>query len=216
MKKLNIKYFALVSIPILMVALVIALTVVIAPQMQIASAMEVVANDPQIRDVIEEYKLEVHGIEIKDNIAYIFLNKEGSLEVTITVDLEKGTVGKIVTKNEKILYNIEDVEEYNDAFEEKAASMGMTIEEFKKYLIKQGKGKHEIFAKKAEAMNMTIEEFKKYLVEQYEEKAASMGMSVEEFKKYMVEQKKAKFEEKAASMGMSVEELKAYFTRLKK
>ena len=190
MKKLNIKYFALVSIPILMVALVIALTVVIAPQMQIASAMEVVANDPQIRDVIEEYKLEVHGIEIKDNIAYIFLNKEGSLEVTITVDLEKGTVGKIVTKNEKILYNIEDVEEYNDAFEEKAASMGMTIEEFKKYLIKQGKGKHEIFAKKAEAMNMTIEEFKKYLVEQYEEKAASMGMSVEELKAYFTRLKK--------------------------
>lgn len=53
-----------------------------------------------------------------------------------------------------------------EAFEAKAESMGMTAEEFKKYLIEQKKAKLAAFEAKAEASGMTIEEYKEYLTEQ--------------------------------------------------
>ena len=64
-------------------------------------------------------------------------------------------------------------------------------------LIDQKKAKAEVFEAKAESMGMTVEEFKKYLAEQkktgyeaFEAEAAAKGMTVEEYKEYLTEQKK--------------------------
>ena len=96
-------------------------------------------------------------------------------------------------------------------FKAKAESMGMTVEEFKSYLVEE-------FEAKAESMGMTVEEYKEYLEQQekqeyyeFEEKAESMGMTVEEYKEYLLEQ----FEEEAENMGMSISEYKDYLAELK-
>lgn len=53
-----------------------------------------------------------------------------------------------------------------EQYEEKAEVMGMTVEEFKNYLIEQKKTKYEIFEVEAKSKGMTIEEYKKYLTDQ--------------------------------------------------
>ena len=53
-----------------------------------------------------------------------------------------------------------------ERYETKAETMGMTVEEFKNYLIEQKKAGYEAFKTGAEAKGMTIEEYKEYLTEQ--------------------------------------------------
>jgi cytidylate kinase len=67
----------------------------------------------------------------------------------------------------------------------------------------KGKIDEAKFEAKAESMGMTVEEFKAFLVEEFEEKAKEMGMTVEEYKEYLAQQEKEKyneFEEKAKEM----------------
>jgi len=225
MEKLNtmnrIKRFALVGVPALVIALIFVLAMGITPQKQIANAMEVMANDPQVRSVIEEYNLEVQEVETRDNIAYIFLNQQDSLEVTITVNLEDGTIGKIVTGEydttkksmTKKSMDKEGVEKYNKGIEAKAEIKDMTVEEFKKHLIEQRKAKRGMFKARAEACGKTSREFKAGLIEQYKVKAEARGMTLNEFRMHLAEQKKAKyeaFEAKAEANGMTVDEYRKH------
>lgn len=53
-----------------------------------------------------------------------------------------------------------------EQYETKAEAMGMTVEEFKDYLIEQKKTEYEVFEAEAESKGMTIEEYKEYLTEQ--------------------------------------------------
>jgi len=100
-------------------------------------------------------------------------------------------------------------------FQAKAESMGMTVEEFKAYLVEE-------FEAKAESMGMTVEEYKAYIeqkelekkeqyIKEFEAKAEDMGMTVEEYKEYLLEQ----FEEEAENMGMSISEYKDYLAEQK-
>ena len=50
-----------------------------------------------------------------------------------------------------------------EQYEAKAEAMGMTVEEFKNYLIEQKKADYEEFKAKAEEMGMTEVEYKEYL-----------------------------------------------------
>jgi len=229
------KCFALIGIPaILVIAVAIIFTSVINPGIQTAKAMEVMANDPQVRSVIEEYNLKVQEVVIKGDTAYIILDNVDRSNVIVTVDLNNGTVGRIVKEmngdrtkaeafEEKAAAMGISIEEFKkqlrERYEAKAESMGMTVEEFKNYLIEQKKAGAEAFEKKAEANGMTVKEFKLYLTEQYEVKAESMGMTIEEFQIYLKEQKKADYEEfktKAEEMGMTEAEYKEYLGNQKK
>ena len=209
----NVKRFTFAAVPTLVILLAFAFTMIITPQLQEARAMEVVANDPQVRAVIEEYNLEVQEVKVKGNIAYIFLDQEDlQLQVTIAVDLDNGTVGKIVKMDGKT-YKTENIGKSNpefetkaeakkmtaaeykaylsEQFEVKAEAMRMTVEEYKTHLAQQKKAKHESFKAEAQAKGMTVEKYKVYLVEQYEAKAEAKGMTVEQFKKYLLEQIKS-------------------------
>ncbi len=58
-------------------------------------------------------------------------------------------------------------EEYDlDAFEAKAKSLGMTLEELKAKIIEDKKVEYEAFKAKAESLGLTIEELKEKLIEQ--------------------------------------------------
>ena len=103
--------------------------------------------------------------------------------------------------------------------QEGRTTLGMTVEDFKGYPAEQKKPKYEAFKAKAEAKGMTVEEYKAYLVEQFEAKAEAMGMTVEEFKAYLTEQRKAKYEAfkaEAEAKGMTVEEYKEYLAEQRK
>ena len=228
------KRFASIGIPAtLVIAVVMIFTSVINPAIQTAKAMEIVANDPQVRSVIEEYNFNVQEVVIKNDTAYIILDTVDSSSVIVTVDLNNGTVGKIVKENgdgtkveafeEKAAAMGLTVEELKadmiEQYEVKAESIGMTVEEFKNYLIEQKKVESEAFEKKAGANGMTVKEFKLYLIKQYEAKADSMGMTIEEFQIYLKEQKKTDYEEfklKAEEMGMTEAEYKTYLENQKR
>lgn len=237
MEKLNtmnkIKRFALVGVPALVIVFAFLFTTVISPQIQTAKAMEVMASDPQVRAVIEEYNLEVQEVIIKGDTAYIILDNVDRSNVIVTVDLNNGTVGKVVKKNgdgtkveafeEKAAAMGLTVEELKasmiEQYEAKAESIGMTVEEFKEYLINQKKSGDKAFEEKAEASGMTLKEYKDYLVEQYNQKAEAMGMTVGEFKNWLAEQKKAQYEDleaEAEAKEMTIEEYKAYLGSQKK
>jgi len=53
-----------------------------------------------------------------------------------------------------------------DVYKIKAAAMGMTIAEYKTYLVKQKKDEYTAFEAKSKANGMTMEEYKQYLAEQ--------------------------------------------------
>ena len=128
----NIKRFAFVGAMVLVIALALVVMVV-SPRLETAKAMEIMENDPQVSAVIEKYDLQVKEVDVQDNIAYIVLDCD-DLKVTITVDLEVGTVGKIVTKNGETTHYTEDIEKANVEFEAKAKANNMTVEEYKAYL----------------------------------------------------------------------------------
>lgn len=214
----RVKRFGLLGVPVAVISLVFAFSVLINPNIQTANALEVIANDSQVRAVIEEYDLKVQAVETRGDVAYIFLDTE-DMEVTITVDLRDGTVGKIVTENgiteESTVKDVKD----DGAFEAKAEAKGMTVEEFKEYLTEQKKAGYQKIEEKAKAMGMSIEEYKAHVIREYEEKAEAKGMTVVEFKKYLIEQNKAAdrdFEAKAKENGMTVEEYKEYILGQKK
>ncbi len=121
----NIKRFALWGIPTLVITLVL-IYIIITPRLQIANAMKIIENDPQVNEVIEKFGLEVQEVDVQDNMAYIILDqKSKDSQVIITVDITAGTVGKIVTKNGETIYDIEDIDKYNedkDAIKEKTDS----------------------------------------------------------------------------------------------
>jgi len=171
---------------------------VIRPELQIADAMEIIANNEQARAIIEEYNLEVQEVEIKDHVAYVFLNED----VTITVDLDKETIGKIVTKIEEMLkYEIPSIEELEKKIEAtKEEIKAMTTEEFKKHLIEQKEANAAgVFEAKAEANYRTPEEYKEDLIQKYETEADSRGMTLDEFKKYLGEQEDKQYEKRIPS-----------------
>ncbi len=185
----------------------------IRPELQIADAMEIMANDKQVRAIIEEYNLEVQEVEIKDDIAYVFFNED----VTITVDLDKETIGKIVTKVGEILeYEIPNIEELEKRIDEaKAEIKAMTTEEFKKHLIEQKEANAAgVFEERAEANYRTPEEYKEDLIQEYKTEADSSGMTVDEFKKYLGEREDKQYKRGIPSpttnTWMTAEEYKEY------
>jgi len=129
------------------------------------------------------------------------------IAVVVTLAILIGTVsGYAVSETffDKSIKGDFDLKEKIDTakFEAKAESMGMTVEEFKSFLVEE-------FESKAENMDMTVEEYKEYLaqqekeqykqfeekadlLEQYEAKAESMGMTISEYKDYLAEQKNGK------------------------
>jgi len=229
------KRFALIGIPAtLVIAFAVIFTLVINPAMQTARAMEIVASDPQVRSVIEDYNLDIQEVITKGNVAYIILNTVDNSTHIMTVDLDSDTVGEIVKENDKnsnksesfeqkaaaIGMSVEEFKSYlQEQYEAKAESKDMSVEEFKGHLIEQKKAEAKNFEEKAEANGMTVEEYKTYLREQYEAKAESKGMSVEEFKKYLEDQKKESYENfkaEAEEKGMTEAEYKAYLESQKR
>jgi len=231
------KRFALIGVPVtLVIALAIIFISVINPGIQTAKAMEIIANDTQVRFVIEEYNLKVQEVVMKGDTAYIILDNVDRSNVIVTVDMNNGTVGRIVkeikengdkTKTKEFEKKAAamgmTIEEFKthlrERYEAKAESMGMTVKGFKKYLIDQEKSEHEAFEKKAASNGMTVREYKIYLREGYEAKVESMGMTIEEFKIYLGEQKKEWYEAfkvEAEVMGMTEAGYKEYLGSQKK
>jgi len=70
----NIKRFGLVGVPALALAIVLALVfTVVNPKLQMARAMEIAKNDPQIQQLMEKYGVEIKQVELKDGKAYVLL-----------------------------------------------------------------------------------------------------------------------------------------------
>jgi hypothetical protein len=181
MKKIKLSILA--GVLALVIIFALAFNMLISPQMKVAQAMEIMQNDPRVNAVIEEYNLQVEEVEVVGNVAYIFLyiEKDG-IEVTLTVDLESGTVGKIVSENGEIKAGEINYDDEDNAFEKKAEAMGLSEEELKTKMILE-------YKVKAEKMGMTAEEFKAHLDNEkkewdnksVEEKAEIKGMTVEEY-----------------------------------
>jgi len=176
---------ALIGVPAtLVIALAIIFTSVISPTLQTVRAMDIVANDPQVREVIEQYNLDVQEVITKGNTAYIVLNTVDDATYIMGVDLESSKVKEIVKeKGEKDIKKTE-------ALEQKAVAIGMSLEEFKSYLKEQ-------YEAKAESKGMSVEEFKNDLENQKKEyyrnfnaEAEAKGMTEEEYKEYLGNQKK--------------------------
>jgi hypothetical protein len=203
------KRFAFISTPIaIVVAFAIIFTLVINPGIQAANAMEIIAQDPEVRSVIEEYNLSVQEVEVKDNIAYIILDSIEEPNYIITVDLLTKKVGKIVegddgdkdnfqyaTVERKLKSKGMTAEQFRihirDKYEIKAKSKGMTTEEFKKHLVEQKKEGVKVFKQTAEISGKTPKEYKGDLIGQYQLKADNLGMNVEEFKKSLEKRRKS-------------------------
>jgi len=143
----TIKKIKLVLIGVPVIALAIIFTSVISPALQTVSAIEIIANDPQVREVIEQYNLDIQEIITKGNTAYIILNTVEDVTYIMKVDLENGTVEEIVKEQSE-----KDITEAK-AFEQKAATKGMSVEEFKLSLQEQ-------YEAKAESVGMSIEELR--------------------------------------------------------
>lgn len=225
----RVRRFAFGSVPAL--AIVLALIIAIGnPQVDIARAMEILADDPQISAVIEEYDLKVQGVEVRDNVAYIFLDLDpdkGDLEVTITVDLDDGTIGKTIAEEGEI---IQDEEVVGTVGELTAKKEGVVLDvpDIKAYFDKKKACFRKMkiaFAAKAERMGMSPAEYKAHLAKEesaaFTAKAEEIGMTPKEYKAYLVEEKivkvkpylekmKEAFAAKAERMGMTPEEYKAY------
>jgi len=236
MSMTKVKRTALIGVPAtLLIAFAVIFTSVINPIIQEAKAMEIVAQDPQVRSVIEEYNLNVQKVITKGDTAYIILDTTERVNYIITVDLDDGTVGRIVKGEngirpkdrffeEKASDMDMTVEEFRvhlkERYEAKAESMGMTSGEFKEYLIQQKKGRGaRDFKEKAERMGLTVEELKQKMVERFEQSAEEQGMTVGEFKMHLKEQKKAfyeNFKAEAEAKGMTEAEYKEYLEGLKK
>ncbi|XOB41405.1 MAG: hypothetical protein ACKKMW_01595 [Candidatus Nealsonbacteria bacterium] len=75
------------------VALALILVVgftVIQPRLQIARAMEIAKNDPQIKELIEEYGVEIKEVKLQDGKAYVLLTLPGE---NLPPELEERTLG---------------------------------------------------------------------------------------------------------------------------
>ena len=68
----NIKRFGLVGVPALAIILALIFTVV-NPKLQMARAMEIAKNDPQIQQLMKNYGVEIKQVELKDGKAYVLL-----------------------------------------------------------------------------------------------------------------------------------------------
>jgi hypothetical protein len=75
------------------VALALILVVgfaVINPKLQIARAMEIAKNDPQIKELMEEYGVEIKEVKLQDGKAYVLLTLPGE---NLPPELEERTLG---------------------------------------------------------------------------------------------------------------------------
>ena len=75
------------------VALALILVVgftVINPKLQIARAMEIAKNDPQIKELMEEYGVEIKQIKLQNGKAYVLLTLPGE---NLPPELEERTLG---------------------------------------------------------------------------------------------------------------------------
>ncbi|XOB42242.1 MAG: hypothetical protein ACKKMP_02675 [Candidatus Nealsonbacteria bacterium] len=75
------------------VALALILVVgftVIQPKLQIARAMEIAKNDPQIKELMEEYGVEIKEVKLQDGKAYVLLTLPGE---NLPPELEERTLG---------------------------------------------------------------------------------------------------------------------------
>ena len=68
----NIKRFGLVGVPALAIILALVFTVV-NPKLQMARAMEIAKNDPQIQQLIEDYGVEIKQVKLQDGKAFVLL-----------------------------------------------------------------------------------------------------------------------------------------------
>lgn len=205
-----VKRAAFGSVPVLAIAL--ALIIAVAnPRVDIARAMEIMENDPQISSVIEAYNLKVQRIEMRDHLGYIFLDIDPDIddvEVTIIVDLNRETVWKIVAREGAILSKDEITgyldgkkaywEEKKREFAAEAKRIGMTLEEYEAHIYEQ---KVAEFEAKAESMGMTPDEYKAYLAEKAISKV-ELYLKMDE----------GTFAAEAENMGMTPDEYKAYLT----
>ncbi|MGB2762317.1 MAG: hypothetical protein WBC21_02110 [Minisyncoccales bacterium] len=75
------------------VALALILVVgfgVIQPKLQIARAMEIAKNDPQIKELMEEYGVEIKQVKLQDGKAFVLLTLPGE---NLPPELEERTLG---------------------------------------------------------------------------------------------------------------------------
>ncbi len=91
----NFKKVAFAGVPALAL-LFLVFTMVFTPNTQIANAMKIMENDPQVSSIIEQFNLEAQDVEIKGNMVYISLGKDDSSEFTVIVNLDRGIVAKMV------------------------------------------------------------------------------------------------------------------------
>jgi len=180
--KVRIAYAAIVSL-VLVLALVFTIAMP-SSQGREAYALEIMANDPLWRTVLQEYDIRVQEVEVENGIAYVFLEKDSETEIIVSVDLQQGIMGKIVIETGDLVYEYDKMHElFDDAFElrNKWEIKDMTLEELKEYLIHQKDSLNRLFEGKAEANGMTPEKLKVYLIEKFEAKAETEGMTIDEY-----------------------------------
>jgi len=202
-----LRYLAFGSAP----ALVIVLALIIAvgnPRVDIARAVEILENDPQINAVIKAYGLRVRHVKMWDHLGYILLDRDPDfedVEVTIVVDLKSENVWKLVAQEGRILSKRE-ITAYLDDKEAHWAR------------------KKREWAVEADRRGMTFEAYLAHIVEKsaaaFELGAAAKGMTPDEYKAYLYSERAfrakawlAEFTAEAESMGMTIEEYKAYLER---
>lgn len=85
----NIKRFGLVGVPALAIILALIFTVV-NPKLQMARAMEIAKNDPQIQQLMNDYGVEIKEVKLQDGKAFVLLALP---EDKLPSELEKRALG---------------------------------------------------------------------------------------------------------------------------
>lgn len=91
-KKKTIMFYTKRLVPIgvaLALILVVGFTI-INPKLQMARAMEIAKNDPQIKELMEEYGVEIKEVKLQDDKAYVLLILPGE---NLPPELEERTLG---------------------------------------------------------------------------------------------------------------------------
>ncbi len=85
----KIKRFGLVGVPAMAIIIALFFTVV-SPKLQMARAMEIAKNDPQIQQLMEDYGVEIKQIKLQDGKAFVLLALP---EDKLPLELEKRALG---------------------------------------------------------------------------------------------------------------------------
>lgn len=137
--------------------------------------------------------IKIHQQRLVNNIRKVILMKKLLILGMAILIATSGAVFANASTDLKVSKDtVKKVEYDHEAWETKAESLGMTVEELKAEIEKKKQAYVEAYAAKAASLGMTVEELKVAEYEAWEAKAESLGMTVEELKAKLMESKKEK------------------------